>query len=67
MVRCAICHIKLKNSQALVEHIKSQHIGKLSKQSVDYLLSQGIPAEELAKLGVRIGQLSLAIFEEVEA
>jgi len=38
-----------KNSDELVRHMRSEHVGKLSKQSYEYLKSLGISDEQISK------------------
>ena len=54
MVVCMYCKNMgktkvFKNSDELVRHMRSEHVGKLSKQSYEYLKSLGISDEQISK------------------
>ncbi len=40
MGRCNYCGKKVKD---VAEHLKREHVGKLSEESLQYLLKQGVP------------------------
>jgi len=53
MVRCSVCNREVKD---IVEHMKKNHMGRISKQSYEYLKSLGIKNldEKLAELGLKV-------------
>ena len=55
MAKCELCKNK-KKVKNLVEHMKREHIGKLSRQSYEYLKSLGIKDldKKLGELGIEI-------------
>lgn len=67
---CPLCpQNNFSSATAVVEHLKKHHVGKLSRQSFEYLLSNGVSAEKIAewcrKNGVEIElrqQVSLEVF-----
>lgn len=46
---CHICNKGHQTSEDLVEHMKRNHIGMLSKESFEYLLELGINKEKIVK------------------
>ena len=53
MVRCSVCKREVKD---IVDHMKKNHMGRISKQSYEYLKSLGIENldEKLAELGLKV-------------
>ncbi len=54
MVRCNICGRKV-NGENLIAHIKRQHAGKLTRESIDYLLSLGIGIRKIVEFARQEG------------
>lgn len=46
---CGICGRTFSSSNAVVEHIKSQHAGKLSDSSIEWLLKQGVKPNRIVE------------------
>ncbi len=48
--KCELCgRNDFASVESVVQHIKSQHVGKLSESSVEYLLSQGVKLDKIIK------------------
>ncbi len=47
-INCPLCQRNdFASTESLINHIKSQHVGKLSESSVRYLLSQGVKPDRI--------------------
>ena len=47
-INCPLCpRNDFASTESLINHIKSQHVGKLSESSVRYLLSQGVKPDRI--------------------
>jgi len=76
MPHCNFCKNKrkFKNSEELLNHLKRVHAGKLSKESIDYLINEvKVPLKKVVefakKEGVKIDGVlegSLSVFFEGE-
>jgi hypothetical protein len=42
MLKCNICGVRVGSGNKLVEHMRKYHVGKLSKESIEYLKSLGV-------------------------
>lgn len=54
---CPLCGRTFTTSQAALEHLKKEHVGKLSDQSVEYLMEQGVPARRIMEFGATEEQI----------
>ena len=45
-----ICGKQFKNSEALVSHIASEHVGKIDREAIDYLISINALDEDQIRL-----------------
>ena len=53
---CKLCNNDIfSNTDSLIQHIKSQHVGKLSEGSIEYLLLQGIKPDRIIEFCGRNG------------
>ena len=56
---CPLCGKAFSTVDAVVDHIRKEHSGKLSKRSVEYLISLGIGMDKIAeyckKEGIKLG------------
>lgn len=46
-IKCLLCDRKFSSRTSLFEHIKKEHVGKLSRESYEYLIELGIPRDEI--------------------
>jgi len=46
---CPLCGRKLSSNSSVIEHIKKEHVGRLSKESFEYLRSLGVSAEKIIR------------------
>ena len=45
---CSLCgRNDFTSNESVIQHIKTQHVGRLSEGSIEYLLSQGVSPEKL--------------------
>ena len=44
---CKLCDNIFSSTESLIQHIRSQHVGKLSDESIEYLLSQGLSPDRI--------------------
>jgi len=59
-MKCGLCNREVKD---IVDHMRKNHMGRISKQSYEYLKSLGIENldEKLAELGLKVEE---SVFKE---
>jgi len=59
-MKCGLCNREVKD---IVDHMRKNHIGRISKKSYEYLKSLGIKNldEKLAELGLKVEE---SVFKE---
>ena len=46
---CPLCGRKLSSNSSVIEHIKKEHVGRLSNESFEYLRELGVPEERIVR------------------